>query len=179
MKEIWKPLKNYEKYYQISNFGKIKNNYNKILGWVQNTGYKTVSIKNKKVSLHRLVAEAFIPNPNNYPCVNHIDGNKLNNRVDNLEWCSYKHNYNEAIRIGLIKPKRFEKGHKIRSKKIIQYTLNGKYVNQYDCSIDAEKELKKQGIKINARNIRKVCNKERKTAGGFMWQYLRNYYKIV
>lgn len=66
--------------------------------------YKTVSLsingKKKTKSVHKLVAEAFILNPNNYPCINHIDGNKKNNKADNLEWCTYKYNTSEAIRLG-------------------------------------------------------------------------------
>lgn len=115
-KEIWKDIKNYEGYYQVSNLGRIKsvdryinqyNGYNystriykgKILKFSIGTrGYlKVVLQKERKVktyNVHRLVAEAFIPNPNNLPQVNHIDENKLNNNINNLEWCSSKYNIN-------------------------------------------------------------------------------------
>lgn len=73
----------------------------------KNRGYVYVSLinkdkKRKNWSLHRLIAENFIPNPNKYPCVNHLDGNKLNNDVSNLEWCTYKQNSEHAIKNGLI-----------------------------------------------------------------------------
>lgn len=76
---------------------------------VLSNGYKAVSLWDgksaKTFTVHRLVAKAFIPNPNNYPCVNHINGCKTDNRITNLEWCDYSHNNKEAFRIGLNKPK--------------------------------------------------------------------------
>ena len=85
-------------------FSKRKNKYLKPIK--NKCGYYNISLnKNKhrkECSIHRLVAETFIPNPNNYPVVNHIDGNKSNNNVDNLEWCTYKHNMKEAYRLKLI-----------------------------------------------------------------------------
>ena len=99
MSEEWRDIKGYEEKYQVSNLGRVKSlkdrygNYReKILKYSKNNrGYLTVSLcKNSKVKLftvHRLVAQAFIENSNNYPEVNHKDENKENNRVDNLEWC--------------------------------------------------------------------------------------------
>lgn len=91
-KEIWKNVVGYEGLYEISNLGRVKSNCNggRILKWnVSNNGYATVELfknkKSKRVLVHRLVASAFIDNPNNLPQVNHIDENKLNNHVDNLE----------------------------------------------------------------------------------------------
>jgi hypothetical protein len=86
-------------------FSKRRNKYLKQT--VDKYGYCKVNLhkdkKYKVITVHRLVAQAFIPNPNNYKCVNHIDGNKQNNCVENLEWCTYKHNMQEAYRLGLIK----------------------------------------------------------------------------
>lgn len=124
-------IKNHEDYY-ISNDSKIYSlKYGKkkeIKGWVQKTGYRAVTLDGKKYNLHRLVAQTFIPNPNNYPIINHIDGNKLNNNIDNLEWCTYSHNFKEAVRLGLIKPKYASSENKIRAKKIGQYDLNGNFI---------------------------------------------------
>lgn len=176
MEEIWKDIPGYEGLYQASNLGRIKSllfNKEKILkAWVQNTGYLTVSLNNKKFSLHRLIAKTFIENPNNYPIINHKDGNKLNNKVENLEWCTYKHNLNEAIKLGLIHIKYASKDNKIRAKKIAQYTLDGVYIKTFIGSVDAEKELKQKGIKVNASNIRNVCNGKRNNAGGYKWCYV-------
>lgn len=107
MMEIWKPIKNYENLYEISNLGRIrkiggKNQFGNykvdkmITPYKNEKGYLRVGLsknnKRKIFKLHRLVAEHFLPNPNNYPEINHIDFNKQNNRVDNLEWCTHKEN---------------------------------------------------------------------------------------
>lgn len=110
MEEIWKDIENYEGLYQVSNLGKvraypnIKHSEFKILKQAIVSGYYIVCLrknnKSKNFRVHRLVAEAFIPNPNNYPMVGHKDennfktGNGCNNCVDNLEWCTFKHNSN-------------------------------------------------------------------------------------
>ena len=107
-KEIWKEIKGYEGRYQISSLGRVKSlNYNKtgkedILSPGNIRGYLHVRLskegKSKPFQVHRLVALHFIPNPNNYPEVNHKDENKQNNTVDNLEWCDRKYNCNYGTR---------------------------------------------------------------------------------
>lgn len=99
MVEIWKDIKGYEDNYIISNCGNIKSKKtNKNVYFSNSKNYKRVLLskngKAKGYSVHRLVAQNFIPNPNNYPCVNHLDCDKTNNRVDNLQWCTYKQNNN-------------------------------------------------------------------------------------
>lgn len=120
MEEIWKNIKNYPNY-QISNLGRVKalkfysnihkKYYDRELILKEKTnrfGYKFVGLSNefgrKNKIIHRLVAEAFIENPNKLPEVNHKDGNKSNNCVDNLEWCSRKENVLHSYKLGLKKP---------------------------------------------------------------------------
>ncbi len=106
MEEKWKK---YYKNYSVSNYGRVRNdNTNKIRKLTKNTyGYLRTNITNnaenthKEIKVHRAVAELFIPNPNNYPQVNHIDGNKENNCVDNLEWVTASENTRHAIRMNL------------------------------------------------------------------------------
>ena len=104
-KEVGKPVKGFEKFYEVSNFGRVSN-YRKILKtYVINSGYLalkfTVQGKVTPLLVHRLVAEAFIPNPDNKPHVNHKDGNKQNNCVWNLEWVTVSENILHARQIGL------------------------------------------------------------------------------
>jgi hypothetical protein len=104
--EIWKDIEGYEGLYQVSNLGNVKSLYtNKNLSYIKcgrDREYLSVSLsKDKKLKIyyiHRLVAETFIDNPNNYPYVNHKDENKQNNCVNNLEWCSPKYNINYGTR---------------------------------------------------------------------------------
>lgn len=131
MQEIWKDIKEYEGCYQVSNMGRVRsltrkvptfNGYRITKGKLlkplkTNRNYFRVCLKqnqkNKYISIHRLVAETFLNNPNNYPVINHIDGDTANNTVTNLEWCTQSHNVKEAYRIGLAKPTSgcFKKGH--------------------------------------------------------------------
>ena len=121
MQEIWKDIEGYEGLYQVSNLGKIKsiqylnrvNNKsyprNKILKIIINEkGYLKVDLyklkKKKRFRIHRLVAQAFIPNPNNFPEINHINGNKQDNSINNLEWCTHSYNMKEAYKLGLVTP---------------------------------------------------------------------------
>lgn len=122
--EIWKPVKDYEGYYEVSNLGRVKSlvGYNgkeyiereKILKnsiQISGSSYKryavTLSIKSKvkHCKVHKLVAETFVPNPNNYKIINHKDGNSLNNHIDNLEWCTMSDNLQHAYIMKLKKSK--------------------------------------------------------------------------
>lgn len=109
MSEIWKDIPGFEGLYQVSNLGRVKRlplgkqwpyrrTHNNIRKQHIKNGYYQVNLskenKVKWICVHRLVALAFIPNPNNLPCINHRDENKLNNNIENLEWCSYAYNAN-------------------------------------------------------------------------------------
>lgn len=109
MQEIWKDIDNFENIYQISNLGRIKNlKFNRILKSVLSKHpkpYPTIGLYKKNArkytNLHVLIAKAFIPNPHNKPFVNHIDGDKTNNKLENLEWVTCKENIDHAYAIGL------------------------------------------------------------------------------
>ena len=100
IKEVWKDIKGYEGLYQISSLGRVKSIRNNIIKKpsVLPKGYLQICLnkkgKSKYISIHRLVAQVFISNPNNLPCVNHKDCNPQNNNISNLEWISYKDNNN-------------------------------------------------------------------------------------
>lgn len=115
--------------YSISNKGNVKNDKtNKILVFgISTTGYKFVNIKSKSTKIHRLVAKAFIPNEHGYNIINHIDGDKLNNNVENLEWCTQSHNLKHAFNIGLRKPVINIEGKNGYSKKVIDLKTNKIY----------------------------------------------------
>lgn len=176
--EIWKDIKGYEGKYQISNLGNIKSiNYNKtkkeklLKPNISKRGYKYINLcksgRQQKKYIHRLVAEAFISNPNNYPVINHKDNNPLNNNVKNLEWCTQSYNVRYAYKCGR---KSFWLGKSGRkhclSKAIFQYDLNEKFVKKWDCMKDVERQL---GIRVG--NISACCTGRKKTAGGFKWKY--------
>ena len=118
----WKPVVGYEGLYEVSNMGRVKSlkrlrTKERIIAQFQNhRGYARVTLwkdnSQKKYSVHRLVAEAFIPNPNNLPEVNHIDGDKQNNHMDNLEWCTRSENILHAYRTGLEKSIKGAKHHR-------------------------------------------------------------------
>lgn len=175
MKEIWKDIKDYEGMYQVSNLGRVRSlNYHhtkqvKLLSLCVNyKGYLKAHLcknnKGKKASVHRLVAEAFIPNIENLPQVNHIDGNKLNNCVTNLEWCTQEHNIQHAYKNGLIK---HQKGvHFCNDKKVNQYDLNGNFIKQWNYISDASSQLN-----VSSSSIYRGCNNKIKKPKLFIWRY--------
>lgn len=172
-KEIWKDIEGFEGLYQISNLGRVKsltysNQYTTlkkekiIKQQVNHKGYKCVSIgykPRKTITIHRLVAKAFICNPNNFSQVNHKDGNKQNNSLENLEWCDNDFNMNHAKINGLLD----NRTQKLK-KKINQFSLQGEFIKQWESAEDVFRSLK-----INSSHIRECCRKERKTAGGYKW----------
>ena len=167
--EIWKDVKGYPNY-MVSNLGNVKSlNYNRsgkeqILKPIPNTfGYLQVGLckngKPKFYKVHRLVAEAFIPNPNNKPCIDHINTNRTDNRVDNLRWCTYRENNNNPIS----KKKKIGKLN-YKSKPIIQLSLNGDFIKKWDCAWEVERDLG-----YSQSNISMCCNGKLKSAYKFKW----------
>jgi hypothetical protein len=175
--EIWKDIDGYDGKYQISNTGRVRSftrwkNGKDLKAGINTHGYYIVNLvkdgrKNIEFKLvHRLVALHFIPNPNELPEVNHIDGNKLNNNIDNLEWVSRFDNIRHAYKHGLI-PKRRGKDNCL-SKRIIQKDKKGNIIKVWDSMADINREL---GYADNG--ISCCCNKKPhyKTAYGFIWEF--------
>ena len=161
MKEIWKDIPGYENLYQASNLGRIKNLITNNVSKGSKLGfYKVVSLKKdnkqKMHKVHRLIALTFIPNPNNLPCINHINEIKTDNRIDNLEWCNQKYNTN-------YKDTQKRKG-LLQSKAVCQYDKQGNLISTYI----SEKEAM---IKTKATHICSCCKGKRKTSGGYIWKF--------
>lgn len=177
------PVKGYENYI-VNEDGTIYSLFtNKILKPnITKTGYYTVELFNnfgsKRMTIHRLVAKAFIPNPFNLPQVNHKDENKANNSVDNLEWCTAKENMNYGTaKMRRTKSKKWfyeteriketaRKNGKIVCKKVVQLSKNYEFIASYD-SVKQAATL----LKINASHISECCKGLYKTAGGYVWKY--------
>lgn len=190
--EVWKDIKDYERLYQINNEGEVKALEKTIWngqGYLHfpekirklnpdKDGYLNITLSNKgevkTFKIHRLVAEAFIPNPDNLPEVNHKDGNKTNNNVDNLEWCTRKENQKHAFRIGLIN-QNGERNHMYgklgadNPNSIPIYQLNkntGDIIREYDSLASAGRDLG-----VNTGKICLVCQGKRNSAYGYKWKY--------
>ena len=176
-KEIWKDIQGYEGVYQISNLGEIKSlermivtNDNitkkikeKILKpCLRKNGYYGIVLKkddkSKYYAIHRLVAQHFIPNPNNLPQVNHKDENKINNCVENLEWCTSQYNINYGTHN--------ERQALAKSKTVYQYSLEKELLNIWKSTHDVKYKLG-----YGQGNIASFCRGERKTAYGYIWSY--------
>lgn len=162
---IWRPVRDYEDLYEVSNDGRVRNIQTKReLSMHDNGyGYMTVLFSRKgryfHKKIHRLVAEAFIPNSCGHRYVNHIDENKSNNKVNNLEWCTASHNVNHGTRNRRVAQK--------LAKPVVQF--DGKIFVVWDSIIEASR---KTGV--NNSHISSCCKGERKTAGGYKWRYFRD-----
>lgn len=151
MKEIWKDVKGFEGYYMVSNLGNVKSiNYGRYYGErnikqrKHKTGYVFVSLchdgKMLNKLVHRLVAESFMTNTDQKPCVNHIDGNKENNVVTNLEWVTRSENTLHAIDHGLRAASNMQGRTGIKnplSKPVFQYSRDNTLIKRWDCISDA------------------------------------------
>ena len=164
--EIWCPIKGFENIYEVSDQGRVRSlkfGKERILKPALTTqGYLIVGLcKNgeiKQCLVHRLVALAFIPNPDNLPEVNHKDENKENNSVQNLEWCDQKYNINYGTRNQMVSMK--------LSKPVLQYTKSGGFVREWKSAMDVQRNL---GYFQN--NISNCCNGKLKSANGFVWKF--------
>lgn len=170
---IWKKINGYNGIYWVSDEGEVRSidraRYKGQLlkSWADKDSYLRVGLyKNKKrnwLGIHRLVAQAFIPNPNNYPQINHIDENPKNNRVENLEWCDPKYNVNYGNR-----NKRMIKNRKGKTapKPIIQFDLDGNFIKEWASGMEAFRALK-----IRPCCIFNCCRGLCKQAGNFIWEF--------
>jgi hypothetical protein len=183
LNEIWKDIPEFESYYQVSNLGNLKsykgNKNGRILKNNNKYGsylsvFLCINGKKRSTRMHRIVAETFIPNPDNLPEVNHIDGNRQNNEISNLEWCSHDYNVHHSMSIhpNQIKPMN-DYNRFVRPNRIWQCTLSGEKLNLFVNSIEASKITG-----VCHRNILQVCNKTefkpghcRKQAGGYRWEF--------
>lgn len=178
-KEVWRPIAGYEGLYEVSNLGRVRSldrivkscygtkafvKGHMLKTCVNSIGYCVVVLGDTKgfkktCNVHRLVAVAFIPNPNNLPCVNHKNEDKTDNRVENLEWCDAKYNSNygtSKIRLSLSKS----------NNPIEQYDLNGNFIKEWISQQEASRILK-----IPQGNICKCCLGIRNSAGGYKWKH--------
>lgn len=177
-KEVWRDIQDYKGHYQVSNLGRVKSLARRIMrksGRPQNIkerilgpaeshkGYRLASLSckgtQKSFRVHRLVLEAFVPNPENKPQCNHKNGIKTDNRAENLEWCIQSENIKHAFRTGLIQIREIQ-----HNSKEILCVETGKI---YYSAMEAARQSG-----INRGNLSACCRGERKTAGGFRWRYI-------
>lgn len=178
MKEIWKPIKGYEGYYEVSNLGNLRsmerivkcNGYPKqtktslLLPLIDRQGYYYIQLhkegKVKTFKVHRLVAMAFLPNDNHYKYINHKDENKGNNCVENLEWCTAKYNINYGTGI----QRRVAK----QMKAVVQFDKQGNKIARYNSIGEASKITG-----ICGSGIGQCCsgNKKYSVVGGYLWRF--------
>lgn len=159
--EVWKDIKGYEGLYQVSNWGRVKRVGKYILAQGYVHGYLKVVLskdnKCKNFRVHRLVADAFIPNPDNLPYINHINEFKDDNRVCNLEWCDAMYNSN----YGSSKNKIADK----LSKKVSQFTIDGDFIKEWSSAA----ECGRNGY--CKQSVNDCCQGKRKTHKGYIWRY--------
>ena len=157
--EEWRPVKGFEGYYDVSSYGRVRSKRgNRILKPSHSGEYDHISLSvcgaSKDFCIHKLVANAFVANPNKLDTINHIDENKRNNAADNLEWCTAQ--YNATYGNGALS----------RYTKVDQYSYDGEFIKQWESIKDAAEfyGIKYQGISRCCRGLRKHCY-------GFIWKY--------
>lgn len=173
MQEKWRPLKEYDGVIEVSNLGRVRRTQGKaatLKPRLDRNGYLCVHIRisklgiNKMVKIHRLVAKAFISNPDNLPVVNHRNEIKTDNRVENLEWCTCKYNVNYGT--GIERRSYNSRNQPHRSCPILQYSLNGEFIQEFPSFKEVQRYLGKPYY-----NIWSVCNGKKDSAYGYKWSY--------
>jgi len=177
MEEVWKEIPKYNGAYLISNFGNMKSTerychhngkpwlvkerlLSKVVGHSGYIEYQvTFNKKHRSEKAHRLVAEAFIPNPDNKPFINHKDGNKQNNYVENLEWCTNQENIFHAYHHKLCK----------KCKRIAQYDMQMNLIKIWETTGDIERA----GIAVRS-SIHKACKSENSICKNYKWRYVND-----
>lgn len=186
MDEVWKDVAGYEGLYQVSNLGRVRsldrvvanrNGYavkkGKIITPASVSGkqYQKVSLwkdnKGKTYLVHRIIAEAFLPNPHSFAEVNHKDENPMNNNVDNLEWCDRMYNAHYGTSIDRIVEK--HKGVPVGEQPILQYSLDGVLIARYESALKAA-----EAVNGNNSGICKCANGRYKTSCGYIWKWEKN-----
>lgn len=172
MEEVWKDIDGYEGLYQVSNFGEVKSLERrkidgrhcreKILKQGENRcGYFSCELckdgTGKRLLTHRMVAQTFIPNPEGKKEVNHINGDKSDNRVENLEWSTRRENELHAFRTGMAKNP---------TKPVLQYDLNGNFIQEWSSAKEAATTMN-----LKSSNICHCCKGRIHHTGGYIWKY--------
>lgn len=180
MEEVWKAIPGYEGFYEVSNTGKVRSiyRYKRVLKpMIGRAGYERVDLfKNKdrkQFSVHRLVAMAFIENPEGKPMVNHKDESRRNNYADNLEWVTHIENcrYGTAIQRRCANTKyrarKIDRTNQIKatSKPVMQFAKDGSFIRKWQSASECHRET---GITVSS--IRRAATGERKTAGGYIFK---------
>ena len=169
-KEIWKPVVGFEGLYEVSNLGRVRNRKGKVLRPAPNSnGYMRIILRKDNKDwgkqIHRLVAMAFIPNPNNLPIINHINERTGDNRVENLEWCNYSYNFWVSSKCNA------------KNRRVIQKDKEGNIIAEYKSISEAARAMGNEQAKssickcirfrMGLRKTKRSCN----TCMGYIWEY--------